>query len=520
LAHGLAAYLQSYPHACTEQLVSQTAPAVVLGKHPEFGFDKSTVESTVAGLIDTLRSRQNEEGGFGLWTANPKSATVPSVWALHLLTLAHERGHAVPAELMKNGMRYLEGLASETPDNLGDAQVRAHALYVLANNGVQVGRHAAALQRWLEANGGKEWREQLASAYLGATYAILKQDALAGEIAAAIKLGAKHKPDYEHYYDGLGHDAQALLLLSRHFPKRAATVKKEELDGIVSEISTGSYNTFSSALSILALEAYSSTAADATATTRTIHQVLHGNKEPIALPAGLLPHVPFSDQATAMVFGSHGDFGSYWSLAQNGFDIEPPKKAMSKNIEIVREFLGNDDKPIAKVGLGDEIKVRMRVRSLGDPLWNVAIVDLLPAGFEVVLQSGAQDGETAEASKDQPARGNEEQPGEGEGQGEGGEGDNEVAEESEDESSGPGNAGGGVLTVALPGSDFSLDYVDVREDRVVLYGSVGKAMTTFMYKIKATNAGKMVTPAVHAESMYDRSVRANGDAGMITVARP
>jgi hypothetical protein len=45
-------------------------------------------------------------------------------------------------------------------------------------------------------------------------------------------------------------------------------------------------------------------------------------------------------------------------------------------------------------------------------------------------------------------------------------------------------------------------------------------MTTFMYKIKATNAGKMVTPAVHAESMYDRSVRANGDAGMITVARP
>jgi hypothetical protein len=29
-----------------------------------------------------------------------------------------------------------------------------------------------------------------------------------------------------------------------------------------------------------------------------------------------------------------------------------------------------------------------------------------------------------------------------------------------------------MLTIALPGSDFSLDYVDVREDRVVLYGSV------------------------------------------------
>jgi uncharacterized protein YfaS (alpha-2-macroglobulin family) len=49
---------------------------------------------------------------------------------------------------------------------------------------------------------------------------------------------------------------------------------------------------------------------------------------------------------------------------------------------------------------------------------------------------------------------------------------------------------------------------------------VGKSMTTFAYKIKATNVGKVVTPAVHAESMYDRSVRAHGDAGMLTVVRP
>jgi hypothetical protein len=76
------------------------------------------------------------------------------------------------------------------------------------------------------------------------------------------------------------------------------------------------------------------------------------------------------------------------------------------------------------------------------------------------------------------------------------------------------------LTIALPGSDFAVDYVDVREDRVVLYGSAGKAMSTFIYKIKATNAGKVVTPAIHAESMYDRSVRARGEPGNLIVARP
>ena len=517
LAHGLSAYLASFPHACTEQLVSQAAPAVVLGKRPEFGFDKAKAETTVANLIDVLRSRQNEEGGFGLWTANPKSATVPTVWALHLLTEARERGHAVPAELMKNGMRYLEALAGETPDDLADSRIRAHALYVLARNGVKVGRHAAALQHWLEANAGKSWREELSSAYLGATYAILKQDSLAGEIAAAIKLGAKHKADYEHYYDDLGHDAQALLLLSRHFPKRAATISKEDLDGIVAAISGGSYNTFSSALSILALEAFASVAAEPGATTRTLHEVVQGNKQPLTLPGGLLPHVAFSDRATALVFGSHGDFGSYWSLSQSGFDIEPAKKAMSNKLEVVHEFLGDDNKPISKVDLGDEISVRIRVRALHEPVWNVAIVDLLPAGFEVVMQTAAQ-GEGSESGNEDNSQESQGQEGEDEGQGEGeGEGEGEGAEADNEPT--PSGAGG-LLTIALPGSDFSLDYVDVREDRVVLYGSVGTEMSTFIYKIKATNAGKVVTPAVHAESMYDRSVRARGEPGNLAIVRP
>ena len=508
LAHGLADYLASFPHACTEQLVSQAVPAVVLGRRPEFGFDKAKSDATVANLIDVLRSRQNEEGGFGLWTANPKSATVPTVWALHLLTVARERGHAVPIELMKNGMRYLETLASDTPDDLADSRVRAHALYVLARNGVKVGRHAAALQHWLEANAGKSWREELSSAYLGATYSILKQDGLANEIAEAIKLGAKHQTDYERYYDDLGHDAQALLLIARHFPKRAARVGKDDLDGIVAAIASGSYNTFSSALSILALEAFADVAAEPGATTRTVHEVVQGNKRPLTLPGGLLPHVAFSDKATALVFGSHGNFGSYWSLSQSGFDVEPAKKALSNKLEIVREFLGDDEKPIKKTILGDEISVRIRVRALHELVWNVAIVDLLPAGFEVVMQPASQ----AQPNDVGENEGERESESEGEGEGEG---------QGEDYESTPIGAGGpGLLTIALPGSNLALDYVDVREDRVVLYGAVGKQMSTFLYKIKATNAGKVVTPAIHAESMYDRSVQARGEPGNLIVERP
>jgi hypothetical protein len=511
LAHGLAAYLSSYPHACTEQLVSMAAPVIALGQRPEFGFDKEKAEGAVARLVDVLASRQNEEGGFGLWTANPKSAVLPSVWALHLLAEASQRGYAVPAELKKNGLRFLEGLAGNTPDNLPDARLRAHALYVLARAQVQAGRHAAALQRWLEANAAKEWRADLAGTYLAATYALLKQDELARELAAAARLGQRHTADYETYYDSLGHDAQTLLLLARHFPARAAGVSREELDGIVGEIAHGSYNTFSSALSILALEAFAGAASDSGGTKRTVVQVLRGSKEPLTLSGGLLPHVAFSPDATALVFGSRGDFGSYWSLSQSGFDREPAKKPLAEKLEIARQLVGDDGKPVGKVGLGDEITVRIRARALGEPVWSVAIVDLLPAGFEVVMQTAPVE-EPAEseapAVESEPCEGEGCEPSEGEG---------EPAGEAAPAARGSRS---GALTIALPGSDFPLDYVDVREDRVVLYGTVGRNVTTFLYKIKATNSGKVVTPAIHAESMYDRSARARGEPGYVLVGRP
>ena len=38
LAHGLTAYLDHYPYSCTEQLVSQAMPRIVLAHRPEFGY--------------------------------------------------------------------------------------------------------------------------------------------------------------------------------------------------------------------------------------------------------------------------------------------------------------------------------------------------------------------------------------------------------------------------------------------------------------------------------------------------
>jgi len=59
----------------------------------------------------------------------------------------------------------------------------------------------------------------------------------------------------------------------------------------------------------------------------------------------------------------------------------------------------------------------------------------------------------------------------------------------------------------------------VREDRVVLYGSIGPKAEELSYRVKATVAGSFVVPPVKAESMYDRSVFARSLGGKITVTR-
>ena len=49
------------------------------------------------------RPRQNDEGAFGLWAANPHISEFSTIYALHFLIDARERGFAVPPDMLKSG---------------------------------------------------------------------------------------------------------------------------------------------------------------------------------------------------------------------------------------------------------------------------------------------------------------------------------------------------------------------------------------------------------------------------------
>jgi hypothetical protein len=62
--------------------------------------------------------------------------------------------------------------------------------------------------------------------------------------------------------------------------------------------------------------------------------------------------------------------------------------------------------------------------------------------------------------------------------------------------------------------------VDVREDRVVIFGRAAAGAQEFTYRIKAINQGVYAVPPVFGESMYDRAVQARGLGAKISVERP
>ena len=117
---------------------------------------------------------------------------------------------------------------------------------------------------------------------------------------------------------------------------------------------------------------------------------------------------------------------------------------------------------------------------------------------------------------------NENVEGEGEYQGEG---ETEDAGESQAEPTGSTEPAATVQFIpgfsGEPGqSTWQAEFADLRDDRVVVYGSLTKDMVTFTYRVRATNTGLYQTPAAYAEAMYQPNVFARTKASRFSVVKP
>ena len=493
LAQGLSLYLDSFQHMCTEQLVSKGMPALVLGQHPEYGRIKTgdDVKGTdpLQALYGVMHTRQNGEGGFGLWTSTPESVRYVSVYALQFLIEASERGQKLPGDMMAAGQRYLKQLAADESDgSLAGLRERAFATYLLTRQGNVTTNYLAALQKRLDDKYADKWHDDLAAAYIAATLKLLKQDKdaeklIAGPQAVLVRSTIENAFRFERYYDPLVRDATTLYLLAKHFPERARALPPAAIGNILRVVQRGWYNTLSSAWTILALDAYgSSAAADGKLSLDELHK--DGTASVFGAQQGSLMRGAFTAAATSISVHNDADLRAWYAVTQSGFDRAPPTTELKQGIEIVREYTNEAGQVVTAAKLGEELDVHIKIRAIeNDSVSSVAIVDLLPGGFEPVLQPPPAPEPAAEGEETSTAQPAWRSP------------------------------------IGTSASTWSLEYADVREDRVVIYGTALRNVQEFVYKIRATNAGAFVVPPAYGESLYDRNVQARSLGAKIQVAK-
>jgi uncharacterized protein YfaS (alpha-2-macroglobulin family) len=486
---GLTAYLNNYEYSCTEQLVSKGVAALMITARPEFGAVRSRDENPLNTTYSYLRGRANDEGGLGLWSSSPQTAEFATVYAAHFLIEAKDHGQRIPAELLGALNPWLTRFASTPAPTLEAARLRAYAVYLLVRQGIRSNPAIANVEQELTRRYPQAWTTDLAAAYLASTYRLMQRTADADRIIAGVPWSAQKRESAEEiYYDVVVHDAQLLYLLARHFPNRLETAPPS-LETISAAVSGNRTTSLSAAYTLLGLDAYAKAAPEAV--RLGIAEVARDNTlRALTLPSNSMPKVNISQNAAKVQFSKEGALAAYYAVNESGFDRNPPATESNQGIEIIREFLDAKGNVLTRAVVGQEFRVRLRLRTTRrDRASQVAVVDLLPGGVEPVIELQPPPADTSNAGID-PA----------------------VARQQ---------AAAAALPVGVPGQSNWVPYhVDVREDRLVLYGDISRDAGTFVYRVRATNAGTFQTPPAFAEGLYNRTISGISPAGKLEVVKP
>jgi hypothetical protein len=493
-AHGLIGYLESYPYACSEQVVSMAVPALILKAHPDLGNQKEkAVEKALATALRTLGSRQNPDGSISLWYPGGEVSNEINNYAALFLAELKDRGYPIPVGVANDLQRYLKAIANRAPGNFADARNSAYAIYLLTRSGIVTTSYLTSLRAWFdnyENNKPKlgtgatfeSWKKDISAAMLAATYKLLKDDAQAGALFSKVSLIEPVTPDYVHYYDSFMHGSLYLYLAAKHFEGSLKDLAPQTVMNYLKPLAENSYSTLSAGYALLALDAYMSKVAKDNLAAFSVEQIkADGTRVAVPLePGKLYPRFSLLPDAAKLGLTSPGYL--FYQTFQQGYDKAPVTEALKNGFEVFREYRNEAGNPITEVALGEKVTVVLRARSLiAKAIPHVSIVDMLPGGFEI------------EMSPNRFASVQEN-------------GDGETPADSS------------VWGFGIAGTTMKPDYADVREDRALIFTTVPESETVeFRYKLVPTNKGTFIVPPVYAESMYDRSLTSVFPGGTIKV---
>ena len=155
--------------------MSKGVARLILTARPEFGTIRSRDAQPLEATFSMLRSRQNDQGGFGLWSSSPTTAEFPTVYAAHLLVEAKDRGQRIPTEVLTALNDWLTRFASTPASTLADGRLRAYAVYLLVRQGIKPDAAISNVEQELTQRYPQAWPTDLAAAYLASTYRLMQR---------------------------------------------------------------------------------------------------------------------------------------------------------------------------------------------------------------------------------------------------------------------------------------------------------------------------------------------------------
>lgn len=365
---GLLRALDKYPYGCVEQTTSRALPLLYYNDVALLGYGPTDprINDRVQEAIYRIADMQLGDGSFGMWGPySTPAAEWLQTYVLDFLVRANQRQMAVPSASLQRGLTWLNRTADKFSPN-----AQAYAWYVLSKAGFADPGRVRYFQdtKAAEIRGGVSWA-MLAAA--------LTQVGEPGRARLAFAMARRHidERDPSDYYGSPLRNRAALITLAAEAGGREALT---EITSLVGERLTASIDlttTQEQAWLVLAARAMSGG-------TELAYSVDGQQRKANAEPVVINPDA--ATVARGLRLRNDTDRPIWMQVTARGVPLDPQPAARA-GLSVEREFLSLRGEPVdlEKVRQNDRIVVSISGRNLEGGYHEVALLDLLPAGFEI-----------------------------------------------------------------------------------------------------------------------------------------
>jgi len=445
-----------YPYGCVEQTSSQLFSLLYASQI--LGSDRAEmIDSMVKAGIARLWSMQTRSGGLSYWPGGSKPSLWGTAYAASCLLEADNAGYRIDPQFSGELAKYLDSRLRTTGNDTPDISTRALICRVLAVFGQPAHGWMARLAEQ------KEQLDVTALAHLaGAFYAAGRKDRALSLLPEEVSDVAVVTTTNGRLTSQVRQEAVWLSVLLEIEPDHPVVgLLAERLDKARQNGRWGS--TLNNAAAIAALSHYQAMTSEVE--PEFTGSIQAANEKLVHFDQAKQVSCEFNNVAEPVVISSTGSGKLYVAVVSCGLARKGLVKPYNRRLYVERRWTDRDDKPVDpnKLFVGDLVRVDITVRTSGDTVHNIAIVDALGGGMEVENPRLATSAKSARAGKDQP------------------------------------------------------DHVEFLDDRVVLFCSANGDKKVFKYALRVTTAGEFDLPPIQASCMYDPAVACLGESGRVII---